>query len=40
MCENRYLHMPVVDDSTGKVMGVVDVMDIVQATVGQEGSSG
>lgn len=40
MCENRYLHLPVVDEDTGRVLGVVDVMEIVQATVGQEGSSG
>ncbi|CAN0034127.1 unnamed protein product [Ectocarpus fasciculatus] len=40
MCENRYLHLPVVDERSGAVLGVVDVMEIVQATVGQEGSSG
>lgn len=40
MCENRYLHLPVVDDESGEVMGVVDVMEIIEATVGQEGSAG
>lgn len=40
MCENRYLHLPVVDEETGEVMGVVDVMEIIEATVGQEGSAG
>ena len=40
MCENRYLHLPVVVEDTGEVLGVVDVMEIIQATVGQEGSSG
>lgn len=40
MVENRYLHLPVVDDASGDIAGVVDVMEIIQATVGQEGSSG
>lgn len=40
MCENRYLHLPVVAEGSGEVLGVVDVMEIIQATVGQEGSSG
>lgn len=40
MCEKRYLHLPVVAEDTGQVLGVVDVMEIVQATVGQEGSAG
>ena len=40
MCENRYHHLPVMEEESGEVMGVVDVMEIIQATVGQEGSSG
>ena len=40
MCDNRYLHMPVVDEDSGEVMGVVDVMEIIEAMVGQEGSAG
>lgn len=40
MCQNGYLHMPVVDDATGRVVGVVDVMEIIEVTVGQEGSAG
>lgn len=40
MCENRYLHLPVVDEESGEVTGVVDVMEIIEATVGQEGSAG
>ena len=40
MCENRYLHLPVVDEDSGEVMGVVDVMEIIEATVGHEGSAG
>lgn len=40
MCDNRYKHLPVLEEGTGKVVGVVDVMEIISATVGQEGSSG
>lgn len=32
--------MPVVEEDSGKVIGVVDVMEIIEATVGQEGSAG
>lgn len=39
MCDNRYLHMPVVEN-TGEVIGVVDVMEIIEVMVGQQGSSG
>ncbi|CAM9171877.1 unnamed protein product [Discosporangium mesarthrocarpum] len=39
MHENRYLHLPVVSE-TGRVRGLVSVMEIIQATVGEEGSSG
>ena len=40
MCENRYHHLPVVKKESGEVMGVVDVLEIIQATVGQKDSSG
>lgn len=39
MHENKYLHLPVVDEDTGIVQGVVSVMEIVQATAGSKGSS-
>ena len=39
MHECKYLHLPVVD-ANGRVAGLVDVMEIINATVGQEGSSG
>eukprot|EP00953_Heterococcus_sp_UTEX-ZZ885_P010254 5988-Heterococcus_DN1.PRE.1 len=39
MHECKYLHLPVVD-AKGRVVGLVDVMEIINATVGQEGSSG
>lgn len=29
-----------VDEESGEVTGVVDVMEIIEATVGQEGSAG
>ena len=40
MHENKYLHLPVVDEGTGNVLGVVSVMEIIQATAGEEGSTG
>ena len=39
MHENKYLHLPVVDESDGTVLGVVSVMEIIQATAGDRGSS-
>lgn len=40
MHENKYLHLPVVDeDQGGLVVGVVNVVELVQATVGSRGSS-
>ncbi|CAN0164528.1 unnamed protein product, partial [Chrysoparadoxa australica] len=36
MHECRYLHLPVVTDG-GRVVGLVDVMEIINATVGKEG---
>ena len=39
MHENKYLHLPVVDEDEGTVVGVVNVMEIVQATAGAKGSS-
>lgn len=39
MHENKYLHLPVVDEEEGTVVGVVNVMEIVQATAGDKGSS-
>lgn len=39
MHENKYLHLPVVDNESGTVVGVVNVMEIVQATAGAKGSS-
>lgn len=39
MHENRYLHLPVVDEDEGTVVGVVNVMEIVKATAGAKGSS-
>lgn len=38
MHENKYLHLPVVDESSGAVVGVVGVMEIIQATAGDRGS--
>ncbi|CAM9344846.1 unnamed protein product, partial [Hapterophycus canaliculatus] len=38
MHENRYLHLPVVDEDSGNVLGVVSVMEIIQATAGDKGS--
>ncbi|CAN0160389.1 unnamed protein product, partial [Ectocarpus sp. 6 AP-2014] len=40
MHENKYLHLPVVDEDSGNVLGVVSVMEIIQATAGEEGSTG
>lgn len=40
MHQNKYLHLPVVDESTGTVSGVVNVMEIMQATAGEHGSEG
>ncbi len=39
MHDCRYLHLPVVDDG-GDVQGVVNVMEIINSIVGEEGSSG
>lgn len=39
MHENKYLHLPVVDEDEGTVVGVVNVMEIVQATAGAKGST-
>lgn len=38
MHENKYLHLPVVDEQSGEVVGVVNVMEIIQATAGDKGS--
>lgn len=38
MHENKYLHLPVVDEDSGEVIGVVNVMEIIQATAGDKGS--
>lgn len=38
MHENKYLHLPVVDENDGTVVGVVGVMEIIQATAGDRGS--
>jgi len=38
MHENKYLHLPVVEEDTGRVLGVVSVMEIIQATAGEKGS--
>eukprot|EP01084_Bolivina_argentea_P264322 447697_1 len=35
----RYLHLPVVDED-GRVQGIVNVMEIIDSIVGEEGSSG
>ena len=40
MHENKYLHLPVVDESSGTVLGAVNVMEIIQATAGEQGSTG
>ena len=39
MHDNKYLHLPVVDSDQGTVVGVVNVMEIVQAMAGTRGSS-
>lgn len=39
MHENRYLHLPVVDVKASTVVGVVNVMEILQATAGHKGSA-
>lgn len=39
MHENKYLHLPVLDQSTCTVLGVVSVMEIIQATAGDRGST-
>lgn len=39
MHDNKYLHLPVVDSDEGTVVGVVNVMEIVQAMAGARGSS-
>lgn len=38
MHDNKYLHLPVVDQEAGTVQGVVSVMEIIQATAGDRGS--
>lgn len=40
MHQNKYLHLPVVDEANGTVLGLVNVMDIMQATAGEHGSAG
>lgn len=40
MHDNKYLHLPVVEESSGKVLGVVAVMEIILAIAGEEGSTG
>ena len=40
MHDNKYLHLPVVDESSGNVVGVVGVMEIILATAGEQGSTG
>ena len=40
MHENKYLHLPVVDEESGTVLGAVNVMEIIQATAGEQGSTG
>ena len=39
MHENKYLHLPVVDVDASTVVGVVNVMEILQATAGDKGSA-
>lgn len=39
MHENKYLHLPVVDLDESTVVGVVNVMEILQAAAGDRGSS-
>ena len=39
MHENKYLHLPVVDIDASTVLGVVNVMEIFQATAGDKGSA-
>ncbi len=39
MCDYRYLHLPVTDES-GSAQGIISVMEIMNAVVGDEGSSG
>lgn len=38
MHENKYLHLPVLDERNGVVVGVVNVMEIIQAVAGNKGS--
>lgn len=38
MHENKYLHLPVVDDDSLEILGVVGVMEIIRATAGDKGS--
>lgn len=38
MHENKYLHLPVLNQATGQVVGVVNVMEIIQSTAGDNGS--
>ena len=40
MHEHKYLHLPVRDESSGLVLGVVDVMELLCHTAGGEGSTG
>ena len=39
MHENKYLHLPVLDGEQHTVVGVVNVMEIVQATAGAKDSA-
>lgn len=39
MHENKYLHLPVLDVDASAIVGVVNVMEILQATAGTKGSA-
>lgn len=39
MHENSYLHLPVVDGEGGRILGVVNVVEVVKATIGARGSA-
>jgi CBS domain-containing protein len=40
MYEHKYLHLPVRDEDTGRVIGIVDVMELVCSTAGGKGGKG
>lgn len=40
MHQNKYLHLPVVDETNGMLLGLVSVMEIMLAIAGDENSSG